>query len=428
VRVVMLAGIHIGHATAEFPSRQVWPPLHRAETNSEETVHGMESFQDDRQEGMTKGIIFAADPGREFHPMTQVVSRELFAIHDKPMIYYPLWALMMAGIRDLLIVSSPRDVRNLMELLGNGSRLGISISYAERPANNGIAHSLLEAEHFIEEAPVCVILSHTILHGELFSLRDAVECPRGATLFAYPSRRSQRTFLTGEGPDPGQFPRRRHKPMDAPAAEERSLCGTAMACRMEAGVAGQATASPHADRRPVVEFGLTGEAVCLRAGDSASPCDYTAIGVYLFDEKVVKVARSLESQACFQQHAHRGTASTESHGAVPQLSQTSSPPPARFDIVDLCEEYLLRRSLRVQPLPPDTVWVRTETEADLLRAGNFIASLEKRQGLKVGCIEEAAFRMGFIDATRLERLTSDLPPNGYREYLMKLARTAHATV
>ena len=298
----------------------------------------MDVLKADDGRGGTKGILFAADSGENLHPMTQVIPRGLIPVYDKPTIYYPLCTLMLAGIREILIVSLPRHLRSFMELLGNGSRLGVSISYIEHPRGRGIGVALLAAERFIGRDSVCLILGDTILHGASNSLRDALPCEEGATVFASQVKNPKR-----------------HAPAEPDTTEN--------ALRLE-----------------------------KQSKDVLT--DYAVTGLYVYDNEVVETARSL----------------VESCQGEPEIADVNS-------------EYLRRGELRVRRLSHDVTMLEANTGSGLLEAARFIADFERRRGLKIGCIEEAAFRMGFINAESLERLIHDLPKNGYRKYLARLAAT-----
>jgi glucose-1-phosphate thymidylyltransferase len=255
------------------------------------------------------------------------------------MIYYPLSTLMLGGIREILVVCAPRDLRCFMELLGNGSRLGISISYAEQARGEGTAKTFLTAERFIGRDSVCLILGDNIFYGGLNFLREAPQFKEGAMIFA---------------------------------------------CHVK-----------DPERHTVVEFDRTGRAVRLEAKPRDTRSNYAVTGLYVYDDKVVEISRAL-APSC----------------------------KGRLEITDVNREYLRRGELRVRSLSRDIAWLDAGTESDLLEATRFIANVEKRQGLKIGCVEEAAFRMGYINAERLERLVHELPKNSYREYLRRLATTS----
>jgi len=295
----------------------------------------MDVLKANDRKGETKGILFAADSGANLHPMTQVIPRGLIPVYDKPMIYYPLCTLMLAGIREILIVSLPLRLRTFMELLGNGSRLGVSISYTEHPRGRGIGEALLAAERFIGGDSVCLILGDTILHGASNSLHDALPCHEGATIFASQAKSSNR----------------------------------------------------HAS----AELDTTENALRLEKQSKDVLTDYAVTGLYVYDNEVVEIARSL-AESC------RG----------------------ELRISDVNREYLRRGELRVRRLSHDVTMLEANTGSGLLEAARFIADFERRRGLKIGCIEEAAFRMGFISPERLEQLIHDLPKNSYRDYLVRL--------
>jgi glucose-1-phosphate thymidylyltransferase len=302
----------------------------------------MDFFKADDGKGGTKGIIFAADSGAQLYPTTQVTAKGLIPVYDKPMIYYPLCTLMLAGIREILIVSLPRHLRSFMELLGNGSRLGVNISYAEHPRGAGTGETFLTAERFIDPARdqgsgACLVLVDTILDGASNSLRDALPCEKGATVFASQAKSPNR----------------------------------------------------HARAEPdTIEDGLR-----LDEESRNVLSDYVATGLSVYDREVVEITR-------FLVESRQG----------------------ELEIAEVNREYLQRGELRVRRLSHGIARLDASTESGLLEAASFVASFQKRRGLNIGCIEEAAFRMGFINAERLERVIHDLPENGYRKYLARLAR------
>ncbi|NQT81782.1 NTP transferase domain-containing protein [bacterium] len=398
----------------------------------------MEFLENDQRDEVTKGIIFAADSGTQLYPMTQSVAKELLPVHGKPMVYYPLATLMLAGIRDILIVAPWRELRSFMELLGNGSRLGVSISYTEQPVDDGIAQSLLTAERFIGDDSVCLIHGDSIFHGDLSFLRSALPLRRGARLFAC-------------GP-PCEEP----KPSAAEGVDEENHSATSAVFHIPSGIVEDA-AAPRAERYAVVEFDGTGKALRLGKSHAPTPTEYTGVGLYIFDNEVVEIAKSLRGTSChavagapLQAAAVSSSAARFTPGSVPALWEVghgpellshsegnpspamasdvaadAAPPTRRqVDIADLAREYLLRHELHVIRLGSHTVWLDANNHSGLLKASNRIADIEKQEGVKVGCIEEAAFKMGFIDAKRIERLARDLPENGYREYLMGMAKRA----
>jgi glucose-1-phosphate thymidylyltransferase len=295
----------------------------------------MASSEKDERNAKPKGIIFAGDSGRRLHPLSQVIAKHLLPVYDKPLIYYPLSLLMHAGIREILLVATSRHLPCFMELLGNGSRLGITISYAEHAEDQGVGETFLNAERFIGRNAVCLIHGDTILHGRLDFLRDALQFNRGATIFV------------GDLRSTGQY--------------------------------------------PVIEFDRDGNPLRLgkKPGNVRGACAIAGLSVY--DDQVGQIAKSIRS-----------------------LSEDG------FHTTDIECEYLRRRDLRVHRLGRDVTWLDAGSVSDLLTAGNLIATIETRQGLKTGCIEETAYRMGYIDAQRLERLIHDLPKGSYRDYLVRL--------
>ncbi len=323
----------------------------------------------------TKGIIHAAGFGERLHPMTQVVAKELIPVHDKPMVYYPLSTLMLAGIREILIVARPRHLRGFMELLGNGSHLGISISYAEQIRGEGIVETLLVAERFIGGDSVCLLFGDSIFHGSLTPLMDALRFDQGATIFAW-----------GRG--------RHHR--DKPAYARAALSEYGLTGGHGFGHADNCLATWDEGHLPdeesvVVAFDEDGKAVSIEDRIPGVRAEYAVPSVCVFDRKIAEIVRSL-----------------------------GQPATCDFGLVEICREYLRRGELRVRRLGLGDVWFDASTPSALSEAADFIASFEEKRGAKIGCIEEAAFRMGFIDASRLERLTAELPMGAYREYLMRL--------
>lgn len=380
----------------------------------------MEFPQGNDRKGVTKGIIFAADSGTELYPMAQVIAKQLLPVHDKPMVYYPLSTLMLAGIRDILIMSSPRELRSFMELLGNGSRLGVRISYAEQAPTDGIAQSFLTAERFIGDDSVCLIPGDSIFCGDLSFLRQAFEFRDGAMLFA------RRIAGSDDRPLRRNHNRRVKSASKSSPAAVAPRHGNNMArYRRPAG-------GCHApEQNAAIEFDRAGKALRLEKGDPSTPCEYAIAGFYIFENKSVEVAKSLQREtSCADADVPPRCApapfSAALFDALPIARVSTMTEPRRQpDIMDLSREYLLRGELQVVKLDGKTTWLDAGTQSGLLEASSFIAAAEKRQGVKIACIEEVAFRMGFIGAERLRRLFRDLPAgNSYREYLESLARTS----
>ncbi|MCH6561701.1 MAG: glucose-1-phosphate thymidylyltransferase RfbA [Myxococcales bacterium] len=279
-----------------------------------------------------KGIVLAGGSGSRLHPISLVASKQLQPVYDKPMIYYPLATLMLAGIRDILLISTPEDTPRFEELLGDGGRWGIRLSYAVQPRPEGIAQAFLVGADFIAAEPVTLILGDNILYGRM-RLDDIVRDFReGALIFGYPVR------------DP--------------------------------------------ERYGVVEFGPDGEVLSLEE-KPAEPRTHLAIpGIYLYDTQVLELTRGLKPSA-------RG----------------------ELEITDLNRAYLERGQLRAQRLGRGIAWLDTGTHESLLEAANFIATIERRQGLKIACLEEIAYRQGYIQLSAISALVEAMPVSEYRSYL-----------
>jgi len=286
---------------------------------------------------ITKGIVLAGGSGTRLYPVTRALSKQLLPLYDKPLVYYPLATLMLAGLRDILLISTPEDTALFSRLLGDGSQWGIRIRYATQPQPKGIAQALLIAEEFIGGEPVCLILGDNLFygHGLPEQLRQAAAQEGGATVFAYYVR------------DP--------------------------------------------ERYGVVEFDANGRAVGLEEKPTAARSRYAVTGLYFYDPDCVRIARNLHPSA-------RG----------------------ELEITDVNRDYLERGELRVQVLGRGVAWLDTGTHTSLLAAANFVETIEARQGLKVCCPEEIAFRQGFIDRQQLGVLARDLGKSGYGEYLERV--------
>jgi len=284
-----------------------------------------------------KGIILAGGSGTRLFPVTQVVSKQLLPIFDKPMIYYPLSTLLLAGIRDILVISTPQDTPRFEQLLGDGRQWGISISYAVQPSPDGLAQAFLIGEAFLGDAPSALVLGDNIFHGHDFArlLNNANQRTTGATVFAYPVT------------DP--------------------------------------------ERYGVVEFDRQRRAISLEEKPKAPRSHHAVTGLYFYDNQVVDLARSIKPSA-------RG----------------------ELEITDLNRLYLEQGKLEVETMGRGYAWLDTGTHESMLEAGQFIHTIEKRQGLKVACPEEIVWRNGWVDDAQLERLAQPLGKSGYGEYLRVL--------
>ncbi|WP_066759903.1 glucose-1-phosphate thymidylyltransferase RfbA [Crocinitomix algicola] len=284
-----------------------------------------------------KGIVLAGGSGTRLYPLTKAVSKQILPIYDKPMIYYPVSVLMLAGIREILIISTPRDVEVFKELLGDGSQLGLEITYKIQPSPDGLAQAFILGEDFIGDDNVCLVLGDNIFYGYGFPkiLRSAANLETGAVVFGY--------YVN----DP--------------------------------------------ERYGVVEFDEARNVVGLEEKPKDPKSNYAVTGLYFYDNTVVKKAKTLKPSA-------RG----------------------ELEITDLNKCYLAEGSLKTELLGRGMAWLDTGTHESLIQASNFIASIEQRQGLKVSCLEEIAYRNGYIDAAQLEKLAKPLAKNQYGQYLLKL--------
>jgi len=279
-----------------------------------------------------KAILLAGGAGTRLYPLTQIVCKQLLPVYDKPMICYPLATLMLGGLREVLIISTPKDLPMLEAYLGDGSRLGIRIEYAAQPKPEGIAQAFLIGADFIGNSGASLILGDNIFYGRLDFYRQALAIERGACIFGYQVR------------DP--------------------------------------------ERYGVVEFDDHGRVISLEEKPKEPKSHFAIPGLYVYDDRVVEFCRALRPSA-------RG----------------------ELEITDLNSVYLKQNELQVKLLSRGMAWLDTGTQTSLLEAGNYIATIEHRQGLKIACLEEVAFRMGFINETELERIVDGLPKGEYREYL-----------